>query len=344
LKKKKLPEWLNELETAENSVQSAESSTPQPLPTTESAPAGLPPFVGIDESLKFTPDLVTTAEPVSMTGPTVNAAPSEPLPEIDFKLPWEMEETTAEAVSEIPPVQSIESIPEPVLEPVIEQPIPSLQPIESVPAPTIEPVAEQPVPPTLPVVEAPIEALQSAPPSFAEVLSAVTPQTESIPVKTSVPTEVEPVAATAPVAVEEPASPPALPSLKDFRFNYTCVLLPGDRDQFLARDLSEKLSSTMPDIHEDQGWRMTSITIRPQYLLWTVAVPMGVCPHQVMHEVRNLTSNLIFAKFPEIAKKKTSNDFWSSKFLAVSGSELPPANLVFDFVSNAWKNSETDTP
>lgn len=388
VEEKKLPEWLNELETSENSVQSVEPAKPQILPTTETTPTGIPPFMGIDESLKLTPDLSTAAEPVSMTGATVIAAASEPLPEIDFKLPWEMEETTTDGDSQNQQTQSVETVAEPVLEqvaeqpilpvlpneqvtvsipepvadldipplqtiepvpafapePVVEQPLPSLQTVETAPASAIEPDAELPIPPAPLKVEAPIEARQPATTSFAEVLSAVTPQAETIPDPTPAPAVVEPVASTAaPITLEEPAAPPALPNLKDFRFNYTCVLLPGDREQFLARDLSEKLSSTMPDIHEDQGWRMTSITIRPQYLLWTVAVPMGICPNQIMHEVRNLTSNLIFAKFPEIAKKKTSNDFWSSKYLAVSGSEPPPANLIFEFVANAWKKPETET-
>jgi REP element-mobilizing transposase RayT len=120
--------------------------------------------------------------------------------------------------------------------------------------------------------------------------------------------------------------------------------MPGDHNQFLTKNLSDKLSAIMPDIHEDQGWKMTSITVRPQYLLWTVAIPMGICPTQIMQEVRNLTSNSIFANFAELAKTKTSNDFWSSEYLAVSGSEPAPANLIFDFVNNTWKPPETTAP
>jgi REP element-mobilizing transposase RayT len=303
---------------------------------------------------------------VSITDAPGVTAVSEPLPEIDFKLPWEMEETAAEVVSETTSVQSVEPVAEPVLESVTEQPGPSVLHSEPVPAsipePTIEhpippatpsepaaipapeQVAEQPLPPPIPVVEVPIEALQPAASSFAEVLNAVAPQSENSPAPIMAQPVVESVTPEIPALVEVEESPAPPPTLKDFRFNYTCVLLPGDREQFLARDLSEKLSSTMPDIHEDQGWHMTSITIRPQYLLWSVAVPMGVCPNKVIHEVRNLTSNLIFAKFPEIASKKTSNDFWSSKYLAVSGSEPPPANLIFEFVANAWKNPEPGAP
>ncbi len=276
---------------------------------------------------------------------TVNAAvASEPLPEIDFELPWEVEEAKVETVSEIPPVPSMEPAINTVVEPVtagVAEPI-----VETMAVPVPEPVTEQPVSATEPEVAAPIEALQSAPTSFAEVLSAVTPQTESTPPPppepNAAPAVLEPEmhALSEPAALEEPAAPPAIPSLKEFRFNFTCVLIPDDRDQFLARELSEKLSATMPDIHEDQGWHMTGITVRPQYLLWSAAVPLGTCPHRIMQEVRTLTSNLIFAKFPEIAQKKTSNDFWSSKFMAVSGSEPPPANLIFEFVTNAWKTPE----
>jgi REP element-mobilizing transposase RayT len=293
---KKLPEWLNELETADNITQSSVANNAEPMANT---PIGISPFLEIDENLK------TSLEK------------GEPLPEIDFTLPWEIEETTAQAVAEITANQTIEVKTDDTLKPEIEQPVALVEPVE----------------------EAAVEALQPTPTSFAEVLNAVAPQVGTAP------TTVESAASPAPesVVMDEPATPPAPPSLKDFRFNYTLVLLPGDRNQFLTKNLSDKLSAIMPDIHEDQGWKMTSITVRPQYLLWTVAVSMGICPKQILNEVRNLTSNAIFAAFAEIAKTKTSNDFWSSEYLAVSGSEPAPANLVFDFVKTAWKTPETVT-
>ena len=299
VEEKKLPEWLNELETAENITQSSVAHSAEPMVTPESTPVGISPFLGIDENLK------TSLEK------------GEPLPEIDFTLPWEIEETTAQAVAEITANQTIEVKTDDTLKPEIEQPVALVEPVE----------------------EAAVEALQPTPTSFAEVLNAVAPQVETAP------TTVESAASPTPesVVMEEPATPPAPPSLKDFRFNYTLVLLPGDRNQFLTKNLSDKLSAIMPDIHEDQGWKMTSITVRPQYLLWTVAVSMGICPNQILNEVRNLTSNAIFAAFAEIAKTKTSNDFWSPEYLAVSGSEPAPANLVFDFVKTAWKTPETIT-
>jgi CheY-like chemotaxis protein len=286
------PGWVNEMEAAEN-------STPSAAPT----PAIPPPLPGVNENL------------------TSIAENGGPLPEIDFKLPWEMEDAPAESIPDTSTEQPLESNSEAATKQEAEQPVPV---VESTEASAVDPaiVAKEDVP---------VETQPPAAATFSEVLDAVTPQAENNPTLQTA------------AAAEEPTVPPAIPSLKDFRFNYTMLLTPGDRNQFLARNLSEKLSSIMPDIHEDQGWQMTSITVRPQYLLWTAAVPLGTCPQRILQEVRNLTSNSIFANFPEIAQTKTSNDFWSSEYLAVSGSEPAPANLILDFVNNAWKNPETAT-
>ncbi|PKN99753.1 MAG: hypothetical protein CVU42_07125 [Chloroflexi bacterium HGW-Chloroflexi-4] len=300
VEEKKLPEWLTELETADNATMAQPSDNTQPRPAEDSVPAGIPPFLVIDESLKSAIEK------------------GEPLPEIDFKLPWEDEENTVKVATENLSTQTVEPKSDEILENVNNQPVQ---------------VAE-------PVLQTEIEALKPAAATFAEVLETVSPQVEKS--TETMPAMVESAALTVSesMATQETETSSTPPSLKDFRFNYTLVLMPGDHNHFLTKNLSDKLSTIMPDIHEDQGWKMTSITIRPQYLLWTVAVRFGVCPNQIMQEVRNLTSNSIFANFPEIAKVKTSNDFWSSNYLAVSGSEPAQANLIFDFVNDAWKTPE----
>ena len=80
-------------------------------------------------------------------------------------------------------------------------------------------------------------------------------------------------------------------------------------------------------------------------MLWTVSIPFEVCPHQVIHHIRSLTSAHIYANFAEIARKKTSEDFWASDYLAVSGMELPPASLISDFVARSWQvQAQAATP
>ena len=228
---------------------------------------------------------------------------AEPLPEIDLKFPWETDETEGGEVLPVPPA-------------VEDQPASAPQSAETVTAQEV--TAEIPPPPVL-----------------QELIDQAQPESE----KEFIPPLEEPAAPEV-VNLEDPTSK-LPPGLKDFRFNYTCVLIPGDHTQFLARDLSERLGNIMPQFHLAQGWQLTSITIRPQYMLWTVAVPVGICPHRIIHHIRSLTSAHIFGNFPDIARNKTSEDFWSSTFLAVSGVEPPPVNLIFDFVAQAWKNQET---
>lgn len=261
----KQSEWLQESEQTKN----------QELEELNNTSTEHPPFISSP-----------LAEADAITGVSNNepSAVIEPLPEIEFKLPWETE--TEEPINQ-PITTETAAIPEVSSE--IQSAVVEMTPAE----------------PTAPIPTAVSED------ELASLLSQIKPQqTEQ----------------------------------KDFHFNYTCILIPAIQDQFLTHDLSERLGVILPQFHTAQGWQLTNITIRPQYLLWTVSVPMEVCPHQIIHDIRGLTSAHIFANFPEIAKKKVSDDFWSSNFLAISGTEPPPVNLIFEFVSRSWNKQETSTP
>jgi len=309
------PDWLQELQKAGVAVPDENSATTNPVQVVENPTPVAPPFVeeeNKNESIiepqagQEGPEQTAEApQPSFGTEPQIEqteqrsenyldetqpSATAEPLPEVDFKLPWESEEMPDEPMS--------------------------VQENGSGPSQTIAP----------PLVDDDNS-------SFTELLEeAMTEPAAPISAKDG-------MAALS----EEPTDENTPPELKDFRFSYTCVLIPNDRSQFLARELSEKISSSLPQFHLAQGWQLTNMTIRPQYLLWTVAVPINVCPHQIIHDIRSLTSAHIFANFPEIAKAKTSEDFWSSQYMAVSGTELPPGNLITDFVSQVWNAQETST-
>lgn len=309
----KPPAWLDELQKAGIAIPEGEAA----------ATTSAPPFAGSEQTAEPAADiplepvaeaaLEPVVEPAAEQTPVQDSVESpqatekvEPLPEVSFKLPWESEEESDE-VEEI--TSSGDKDESQVLTETIVEP----------PTLTDEYAA-----------------------SFSELLNDAI----SKPIIEQVP-EPEPApfpAAENGLAVlsEEPLEETA-PELKDFRFHYTCVLVPNDRNQFLARALSEKLGTSLPQFHLAQGWQLTNMTIRPQYLLWSVSVPISVCPHQVIHDIRSLTSAQIFANFPDIARNKTSNDFWSENFLAVSGKDLPPANLISDFVTQVWANQESNT-
>lgn len=342
----KQPEWISELELTDQVAHSPEIESASNLPIVEPEPAIIPP---IAETVAPETSKADEPSPV-VTGSELEKSPelpvhSESLPEIDFKLPWETDETEDVLPPENEPVIAEDSLSTPVSN-VTDNSISFAEVVESAiladhleskvnenqPSTEIPVVEDKPITP-FPSTEVPalLDPSERAVEEMQGELEKSTEANESIPPLKSVEetiTSIEDLEAQLP------------PTAKDFRFNYTCVLIPADLNQFLARELAEKLSLSMPQFHLAQGWKMTSITIRPQYMLWTVAVPMGVCPHQIIHDIRSLTSANLIANFPEIARSKGSDDFWSSNFMAVSGNEPPPVNLITDFVANAWRNPE----
>jgi len=354
----KQPAWLDELQKAGVAIPEGEAGSAAPAPAAENASSSAPPFVETEPAA--VPVAEAAAEPVTETAsetvsetvpeaaveqepapepvePSQPADAAEPLPEIDFKLPWESEEGVEE-VEETP--SSEENVESPTLtNEKIEPPTLTDDNTASFSEMLNEAISE-------PVPEQQSEAEQTLEPE-PEVEQVPEPDAEQVPEE-----KPEPEAEASPTptvenglaALSEEELEETVPELQDFRFHYTCVLVPDDRNQFLARALSEKLSASLPQFHLAQGWQLTNTTIRPQYLLWSVAVPISVCPHQIIHDIRSLTSAHIFANFPDIARNKTSDDFWSENFLAVSGKDLPPANLISDFVAQVWANQEPDTP
>ncbi|MCX6056242.1 MAG: transposase [Chloroflexi bacterium] len=125
--------------------------------------------------------------------------------------------------------------------------------------------------------------------------------------------------------------------LRDTRFKYTCIMIPEKSDNFLVRDLSEQISSILPQLHLAKGWGLAGISIRPQYLLWMVSVPKNISPLQIIREIRNRTSIHIFSNFPEITGKDPSQNFWSAHYLAISGSQPPKINLINEFLKKTQK-------
>ena len=159
-----------------------------------------------------------------------------------------------------------------------------------------------------------------------------------------------------PVQAEpEPAQPPELPEesyyaklssepgtsplgIRNFRFNYTCLLIPRDPKQFLTRDLNERLSFLLPQLHLEYGWHLTGIAIRPQYMLWSISVPLDTCPIDIIQEIRRRTSAHLFSNFPDTNPDNAMPEFWAPGFLALSGSTSPTVGMIYDFITQTRKN------
>jgi REP element-mobilizing transposase RayT len=158
---------------------------------------------------------------------------------------------------------------------------------------------------------------------------------------------------------EEPAGsidlPPALPvdifntnlasepgtsplGIKNFRFHYTCLLIPCNPQQFLTRDLSERLSFLIPQLHLEYGWRLTGITIRPQYMLWSISLPVDACPVHLVRDIRRRTTAHITSNFTDLTPIGDGDDFWAPGFLILSGYTSPTIGMITDFISQTRMN------
>ncbi len=141
--------------------------------------------------------------------------------------------------------------------------------------------------------------------------------------------------------VAPPELSPEMAALRDFRFNYTCLLIPRDPHCFLARDLGERLSFLLPQLHLEYGWHISGIAVRPQYLLWAIALPMDACPVDIIQEIRRRTSAHLLANFPNLKSSDPQLDFWAPGFLALSGSSIPSVEMIYDFIKQTRANQKS---
>lgn len=124
---------------------------------------------------------------------------------------------------------------------------------------------------------------------------------------------------------------PIFPGL--YQLAYACLLLPRLPGHHLISDLSLRLNEWLPQLCLAFGWRLERLSIRPDYLQWVVSVGPNVSPAYLVRVIRRQTSQRIFAEFPRLAQENPSGDFWTSGYLVMSGQQLPPAQVLKDFVA-----------
>ncbi len=120
--------------------------------------------------------------------------------------------------------------------------------------------------------------------------------------------------------------------VKSVRFDYYCVLIPDNPDQFLARDLSDRLGFILPQIHISQGWRVTSLSVRPLFLMWRISLPADICPVDAVNEIRQRTTSHFYTNFPELLNRNKESDFWAPGYIILSGQQAPSASLIENFI------------
>ena len=119
--------------------------------------------------------------------------------------------------------------------------------------------------------------------------------------------------------------------------NYTCVLVPRLPQHYLTGSLADLLAGWVQQLCLAFGWRLEGLSIRPEYLQWTVQVAPSVSPGNLVKIMRQRTSMHIFNSFAHLREQNPSGDFWAVGYLIVSGSQPPSPQLLRDYIIQTRK-------
>lgn len=114
--------------------------------------------------------------------------------------------------------------------------------------------------------------------------------------------------------------------------NYTCVLVPRFPRHFLVGDVAKRISEWLPQLCISFGWRLERLSVRPQYLQWTIIVDPTLAPSKLIKLIRKETSRRLFKLWPDYELENPSRDFWAPGYLILSGYFPPSREALTDFV------------
>ncbi len=132
------------------------------------------------------------------------------------------------------------------------------------------------------------------------------------------------------------------PSLAEFRFVYHCLIIPRDPGRFLTRELAGQSAAVIRETHQTQGWELTSLSVRPQYALWTVRLPFSASPVDLVEQIKEVTSNRIKSTLPDQAGEIQASSFWAPGYWILSGQQPPSARLIQQFLKARRQDSPAE--
>jgi REP element-mobilizing transposase RayT len=97
--------------------------------------------------------------------------------------------------------------------------------------------------------------------------------------------------------------------------NVTFYLVPADPRHFLIGELSTWLKRWMPALCETYGWQLRFLSVRPDYIKWTLTDFPEALIRKMLQVVRQHTSGRIFHVFPNLKTDNAGGDFWAPGYL-----------------------------
>jgi REP element-mobilizing transposase RayT len=120
-----------------------------------------------------------------------------------------------------------------------------------------------------------------------------------------------------------------LASLAKTVFDTTFYLVPRMNNHYLLGELAQTLRQSFPELCKLYGWELSVLSVRPDYLKWTLVDFPECLTRDALAVVRRWTSGRLFASFPQLQTGNPSQDFWSPGYLVdTQNREFPTQVLI----------------
>jgi REP element-mobilizing transposase RayT len=98
-------------------------------------------------------------------------------------------------------------------------------------------------------------------------------------------------------------------------YTYAFVLSPCCRQHELRGRIAAHVYQRLSELAYERGWRLEGISVRPNYLRFTAALPDSESGSLMLQTIRQELSNSLFRTFSDLAKSRQGEDFWAADFL-----------------------------
>lgn len=122
-------------------------------------------------------------------------------------------------------------------------------------------------------------------------------------------------------------------SLADTVLDTTFYLVPRINAHFLLGELAQSLRRWLPKLCERYGWELDLLSVRPDYLKWTLGYFPECLTHDMLAVVRRWTSERIFRVFPALQMGDSTQDFWSPGYLVDTQNREFPTQVLISHVA-----------
>jgi REP element-mobilizing transposase RayT len=130
-------------------------------------------------------------------------------------------------------------------------------------------------------------------------------------------------------------------SLAETVMDTTFYLVPRLNDHYLFGELALQLREWFPVVCEIYGWELASLSVRPDYLKWTLLDFPECLIRDMLGVVRHWTSTRIFTTFPGLQSGNPTQDFWSPGYLVDTQNREFPTQMLITHVSRSRTMKES---